>query len=454
MPDLMRAVSAYSRSAGNFPPLTLINMFTEKSPTSDDEFALLSRKGLLTSVTRGTGPIRGVFTQGGVFAGDQFAVSATELYRGATLLGTVAGTDLVKWAARNGEVVVVGNSTAYSYNGTNLAAVTMPAGYSVVDVDFHDGLFIYTTSHANGSHRYYWSAVNDGRTVDALDFASAESKPDNLKAGRVINDTLYLFGEETIEPWANVGDADAPYQRIEQRIYSKGLKATEALLHIDNALVFVGNDNMVYRLGGDGPQRISDHWLEEKIAASASVSMFGFVDDGHSHVCIRLATATYAIDLATETTWELQSSGLSNWRARCATAPGTTPTFGDQTNGTIWTLSGFQDNAGTLERRFMAAMRLKGPQSIDTLRLWVNPGHAGATMDMRVSTDQGQTWTAWGAFGTQSMGASTAYRTRVEWRALGLYDEPGVMFEFKVESNAGLRVSGIEVNEASGGRSR
>lgn len=450
MPSVSYGSGAYRRNNGNFPELKLINMFVEQAKTSKNQVALLSRKGLSSLATRGTGPITGIFSQANVFSGDLFVVSGGTLYRGASSIGAIAGSGPVSFAANSSELVITAGGSAYSYNGTTLAAIVFPDSANVRSVDFHDGLFLFVR---DGSHKYYWSAVNDGRTIDALDFASAESKPDKLLDLRVINDTLILFGEETIEPWSNVGDADAPYQRQELRIYSKGLKATGAVTEVDQSLYFVSNDNMVCVLG-DGPQRISDHGIEERIAAASSVSMYGYVSEGHSFVCVRLNDATLAYDVATREWHELQSSGRSNFAAKCATRAGTTPYFGDDTNGTIWQLSsGYQDNAGTLERMFSAGVPLNEPVPLDNLRLWTNPGQAtAATVDMRYSRDAGQTWSDWTS---TSLGASSGdYRTLVEWRALGLFDFPGAVLEFRCQSNAPFRVSAVKVNEPGGGRSR
>lgn len=450
MPSVSYGSGAYRRNNGNFPELKLVNMFVEQAKTSENQVALLSRKGLSSFASRGTGPITGIFQQAGVFSGDQFVVSGGTLYRGATSLGTIAGTGPVSFAASASELLVTAGTTLYSYNGTNLAAVAFPDSANVRSIDFHDGLFLAVR---DATHKYYWSAVLNGRTWGALDFASAESKPDNLIDLKVSNDTLWLFGDETIEPWANVGDADAPYQRFEQRIFAKGIKATGCVTELDNMLWFVGSDNMVYRLA-DAPERISDHGIEERVAAASSVSTYAYVSEGHSFLCVRLNDATLAYDVATREWHELQSSGRANFAARCATKAGTTPYFGDDTNGTVWQLSsGYQDNAGTLERRFTAGVPLDAPLPLDNVRLWTNPGQAaGGTVDMRYSRDAGLTWSDWVS---TSLGASVGdYRTLVEWRALGLFDFPGAVIEFRCQSNAPFRVSAVKVNEPGGGRSR
>ncbi len=77
--------------------------------------------------------------------------------------------------------------------------------------------------------------------------------------------------------------------------------------------------------------------------------------------------------------------------------------------------------------------------------------YADPTIEMRFSDDFGRTWTGWeGA----SLGVQGDYRDMPEWRALGIVDYPGGIFEFRVTDPIGVRFSQALINEAGGGRSR
>jgi hypothetical protein len=447
---------AYLRNNGNLPRLRLINLYVEQSPTDEEGVILLSRKGLSEYASVGTGPITGAFQEPGVFGGDVFCVSGGHLFRGASDLGAIDGTGPVSFAGTTGELLVSAGASLWSYNGTNLVAVSFPDSANVTAITFHDGLFIAARA---GGHKYYWSAVLDGRTWNPLDFASAESKPDALLDLRVVNDTLWLFGEETIEPWANTGDADVPYQRFEQRIFSKGVKATGCVVEMDQALFFVAHDSMAYALR-DGPERISDHGIEEQIAASASVSCFGYIDEGHSFFCIRLETQTFAYDVATGQWAELQTYGRTNFRAQCATAPGDAAIFGDDEAGTLWTLDGYKDGADALERLFTIALPMNGGTlAVDTVAIWANVGWteliAGQGSDpvaeLRLSRDAGATFGDWRQ---ARLGEQGEYRTRTVWRRCGLFDAPGMLGEIRISDPVGFRLSSVTANEPGGGRGR
>lgn len=448
--------AAYRRSRGNLPELRLVNMFVEKTPADEAGVVLIDRPGLSSHSSAGAGPVTGVFAQDGVFSGDLFRVSGGVLYRGTTSIGTIAGGGPVSFAAgASDELAVCAGASIYRYDGSTLAAVSFPDSASVTAITFHDGLYLAARAD---THKWYWSTVLDADTWGALDFASAESRPDTLKDLRVLNDTLFLFGTETIEPWANTGNADLPYSRIEQRIFSKGLHSTGCVVEMDNSLLFVANDGMAYRMA-EVPERISDHGIEERIGGSAAVSCFGFILEGHSFFCIRLDDGTFAYDVSTGQWCEFACYGESNFRGRCAVTMDRTVYLGDDRDGTVWTLDGHEDASGVLERLFTAAFPLEGPYSVNSIRVEANVGQTallsgqGATpvMEMRTSRDAGVTWGTWRS---ANMGSQGNYRTRTEWRRLGMFDDPGFMAEFRVTDPIGLRLSKVSIPEQSGGRSR
>jgi hypothetical protein len=68
-----------------------------------------------------------------------------------------------------------------------------------------------------------------------------------------------------------------------------------------------------------------------------------------------------------------------------------------------------------------------------------------------LSDDAGQTWGEWGQ---DSLGATGNYRTCPEWRALGMFEFPGVMGEVRVTDAVPFRLSAVKINDPKGGRSR
>lgn len=455
MPSIVYGTGAYKRSNGSLPPLTLINMFVESAKTSEQSVCLLSREGLAQSSTVGSGPITGVFSKQGCFGGDLFTVSNNTLYRGASSLGAITGTGPVSIDGSDNEVVVTRGGTAYSYNGTNLAAIAFPDSANVRAVCFINSRFVFAR---DASAKFYWSNILDGRTVNALNFATAERQPDQLLDVKARGDILWLLGQATIEAWSNDGsNAALPFSRIEQVVFDVGTIGTGCTVQADNTLFTIANDGVLYRMG-EVPERISDHSIEERILSSSARKLFTFKYQGHEFLAFRLDTETLAYDCATQQFCEFQSV-LSNWIAHCAAMVGSTAYFGHISTNQVLVFSGWSDLGSALERRFTAAQQMDQPATINNIRLWCNGGHTTVLVgqgtdpqvEMRYSRDQGNIWTDYNG---ARLGASGNYRAIPSWRRLGQFDFPGALMEFRLTDPVPFRVSAVKANDFSGGRSR
>ena len=443
---------AYRRDAGNLPELKLINMFVEPSPVSDEGVTLLSFQGLMSSATRGAGPINGIFQKAGLFNGDTFTISGTHLYRAGTDLGAIDGTGPVSWASSDIELVVTRGASAWSYNGTNLAAVAFPDSANVTAVaGVIGGLFLYARA---GSGRWYWSAVLDGRTVDALDYATAESAPDKLRDIKTVGDNAFLLGEDTIEVWYITGELNLPFARISQRTINVGVIATGCAVEMDNALHFIGSDKSIYRMA-EVHQKISDFSMDERLKQSSSYACFTFSWEGHKFFVARLSQGTWLGDAATsyQGWYEAQTWGLTNWQAQCAVTLETGPLFGSSTTNDVLA---FADDVSPLLRQFPAYFPIKGGSiPVDMIEVEANPGSASSgvvpVLEMRSSRDRGNTFTNWRP---SSLGLMGEYRKRPRWRRCGYFDAPGPLFEFRTTEAGALRVSAVRVNESAAGRAR
>jgi hypothetical protein len=451
MPSINYGTGIYRRDLGNFPELTLINMFVERSKTSEQGFALQSRPGLGLLATAGSGPINGMFCKAGTLSGDVFSISNTTLYRGTTALGSVAGTGTASWAGGFGEVLVTRGTTMRRYNGTALSNVTFPDSANVRAVTFIGSLFVAVRGDTSG--KFYWSAPLDGTSWDALDFATAEREPDSLLDIASLGDNIWLFGQQTLETWAHTGDATLPFTRIEQVAFDQGIMDTGCVVAADNTLFFIGSKRMVFRIG-DVPVRVSDNGIEERLQDATTARMFTFWYQGHEFVCIRTNTQTLAYDCSTQEWCEFQTSE-GNWIAAYAAMSGKVAYFGHSTTGSLMGWSEWDDMGASLERRLSFAQQLDEPVSIDSIRLWVNAGATDAVADpqieLRLSDDAGNTFGEWES---ENLGTTGEYRQVPEWRALGTFDFPGLLGEVRVTDAVPFRLSAIKVNDEKGDRSR
>jgi hypothetical protein len=258
----------------------LVNMHVVLDQRGKKPASLYARPGNLQFASVGAGAGRG-----GIQApnGRAFSVSGAELYEifsdgTSTLRGNLNTSAGNITLAENGvQLAICDGKDLYIFTyATNVlirvVSANLPSAASVI---FLGGYFI--VNRALNSGIFQISAPYDGTTWGALDFATAESSPDNLL--RVINvfGQLWLIGSGGIEVWSNTGAAAFPFQRLNSAAnLSVGTIAPDSCLQFDNTLFWVGSDNngagIVYRADGFTPQRISTDAIELRIQSAPSIS--------------------------------------------------------------------------------------------------------------------------------------------------------------------------------------
>jgi hypothetical protein len=451
MPSIPFARSNYERSEGDLPAFRTVNLYTEKA--QGDNYVLQSRPGLDDrGADMGAGPVKQVFKRDGVFGGDLFGVSAGNLYRNTTSLGSIPGTGFMSIAGNEIGVMVASGSTLRYYNGTTLADVTFPDTADVAHV-FAGGSRFWFIRKDTG--KLYWTDALEA-DVESLDFATAESLPDKLLQGLWIDGMAVLFGAETIELWQQTGDATLPIKPMVNLVYERGVKATGCAVAIGSTFAWVGNDNVVYLTDEKTP--ISNEGLNAKIAASNTCGLFTFLIDGAEFLALRMDDATEVWRQSTGTWHEWATYGQTNWAASCCDAG----VFGSGIDGKTLAWGTDKTDAlatgGVMERLLTAGFSVDGGMgTVNNLRLRCAAGvtpylageYATPMVEMRLSDDGGKLWSDWDAV---SLGEQGDYGALVEWRALGGFGYPGALFEFRCTDPVGFRVSDVLINERFGGR--
>lgn len=352
MPALPIGTAAFERSEA--PKVILRNMYYEKAPTNlEDQVSIRSRPRLRQFAEPGSGPMRGLYREGGVLAsvglsGSIIALSGTDLYRVhqttgvATLIGTVTGTLKMTAEGTADVVMLCCGASLHTTNGTTIATVVMPPGFSAYAVDYLAGRFLVTSDVG----RFYWTPVG-GTTISALDFATAESQPDVLLTHKVVGDELWLFGRLSVEVWQPTGDADLPYQRIDGRIFGIGVTGRETVQKLNvgglDTVVWVGTDRRVYRTNPN-PVKISNHDLEERLGrVSDPTTLYAVVWNwnGHDFWVLHIpGDGSVVYDLATGQWDDIASFGHTLFRGAVgAVGTNNQPLLGDDTEGVIWEMT-------------------------------------------------------------------------------------------------------------------
>jgi hypothetical protein len=438
MIQIAYGMSTYKRDRGNLPQARLVNMFVEQSATNKDGAVLQSRQGLVPIATIGTGPIRAILQRDGIFDGDRFSVSGNGFYRNNVLLGNVDGAGVGVIAANDVDVLVTCGMTLYSYNGIDFVAVAFPDGAFVRSVVCTGQQFV---AIREGTGEWYFSALNNGRNWDALD---------QLLDLLTLDGVLVFFGTQSIEFWGATGEASLPYTPIQQRVFEQGIAGTGCATRIGNTFYWIGGDGITYR-NGDVPDPISDNGISELAVNSNSFRLYVLEDGQHKFLCQKHDNNTVAFNISTGEWSEFATYGRDNFAAGQG--------FGDIETNQIYAWSNYNDYGQPLERIFSASVAMQDAQTIHNIRLFCQTGTTEAmqgyldnpTIELRTSDDAGNEWSDWEP---AHLGRQGEYRKCVEWRRLGMFDEPGFMAEFRVTDPVGFRVSMVSLNASSRGRSR
>lgn len=450
MPALPLGRTAFERVRGSMPRVPVVNFIVEKSPTEKQGMVFQSRRPLVRVAEVGSGPVRAVMEREGILGGVRLTVSGGRVYAGTSSVGDLSGAGAVSIAASATRALFAAGAGMVSWDGSTFAAVSFPDGAGVTKVVYLAGYFVALRA---GTQRWYFSV--DGVTWDGLDYASAENEPDSLRDAIDVGDTLVLIGTRTTEFWAKTGDANLPFQAIQQRVFEYGAIATGCASAADNTHFWIGDDGIVYR-AGNVPEPISDDGHTADILASTSWAAYLLLDERHKLLCVRLDTKTLVFDITSGGWSEFETYGRPTFRASCADET----IFGDDETGHLWSFGKSFSDEGVMERRLAGGFPIDGGTvGIDVLRMRIEVGQATdligdyvePVIEMRVSDDLGRTWGEWDAEG---LGEQGDYRVMPEWRALGSFDYPGALFEFRMTDPVTVRISDATVNEASGGRSR
>lgn len=238
-----------------------------------------------------------------------------------TEIGTFYGTETVYFARNNKaptpDIVAVTNSKAYVVDLTSGASdYPDPDVGSPNSVCFQGGYFIFSYGNA----RMRASGLNS-TSINTLDTAFAESKPDGLLRVVALGSSIFACGPQTIEIWRNTGNATGfPFSYLDT--VPRGIASPDAVAGFEsdwsNTIIFAGSDNVVYRLNGPVPEPVSSVSVSKSIEALAdktSLKALVYSYQGHSIWCLSSSEWSWCYDLSTGSWAERASNGRQNWRA-------------------------------------------------------------------------------------------------------------------------------------------
>ena len=433
------ASQSYKSQSVSVSAQRVVNMYAEKEPPdAKTDVALFGHPGILDFAVCGAGPIRGMHKMGGV----AYVVSGNTLYSvsstgvATALGGSVGGTSPVTMDDNGTQLVITNGTNGYLYSAALGFVLITDADFNAAEtVQFFDLRFYFDWK---GTNKFFGSDLLDGTSYSALIFGTAETRPDNVKALVLNKQILLVFGDDSIEPWQDIGAANMPLERVPGVVIERGLAAARATAKEDNTVFFLGEDRRFYRLDGLTPIGVSTAAIDAEWQNYSTVSdafCFSYPWAGHKFIIVTFPTAnkTWVFDLATQLwhereSWDLNNRSLGRWLGNCHLSCYDKELIGDAYSGKIGYLSASTyTEFGLTTQALMTSPPVHEDRKrifIPRLEIEVEDGvgiASGQGSDpqwmLRTSKDGGKTWgnrQTW-----HSAGATGQNRTRLRWLRMG-----------------------------------
>jgi hypothetical protein len=167
-----------------------------------------------------------------------------------------------------------GGTTLSGGGATSFTTAVMPNNEGVVWVDTIDRYVIAVVAQGYNENGRFYYIMPGQNTVDPLNFATAERAPDPIYSVMTLGDQFWLFGSSTTEIWYPTGDATAPFERIQGRLFDRGIWGGTAV-KIGDQMMVVDRNSVAWLVGDQGVQRVSNNGVEQRIRESQALELRG-----------------------------------------------------------------------------------------------------------------------------------------------------------------------------------
>lgn len=267
----------------------------------------------------------------------------------STNLGTLSTSDGRCSFSDNGtEIMLVDGTYGYVWNtGTSTFTPISDPDFpsNPQTVTFDSGRFLV---NSGGTGRFYGSDTYAGTAWTGTSFYTAESIPDQLVRVEAMKGVVVLFGDYSLEYWANAGLPGFPYARVSAANQDFGLAARWSVASLAGTLAFLAKTRegqvIVVRLNGYSVEPISTPELDYVINNFTSVSdatAYSYMLGGHPMYQLNFPVAGYSFlyDVSTGVWSDLKSNGLNRHRGEMGVNYLNKTYIGDFSVGKIYKLN-------------------------------------------------------------------------------------------------------------------
>ena len=238
---------SFASDASEISSQSTINLIAEPIVNGINNVGVLrSFPGLALWSSGATGDYdRGIHKQ--LFKGKGWKVSGNTLYSFDSLgtqtnEGTVGGSGRVSMEDNGNVLFIVASGVAYTHNGTSLS--TLSLSFTPSQVAYLNERFIVLDNLGN-VHLSDVGTTNFGAEIPF----QAKSSSDATVGIHVFDQFLFVGGENTFEPWQDVGTGNPPFARVNGVIIEDvGLANKNCFCSTPSALYFLSADNLPYKI--------------------------------------------------------------------------------------------------------------------------------------------------------------------------------------------------------------
>ena len=405
---------------------------------------LIGTPGLDIAFTLPNAPVRGCYADSETsfwVAGNQlFSRKADNTITTIGSIGTYNGT--VKFASSGVDLMLVDGTAGWSYKFSTgvLTQITDPDfPVNPIDVKYLNGYFIVITKN---TQQFWVSEKTQISTVwNALDFATAEGRPDFNAGIEIYQNELLIFGYKSLEAWGFTGNVDFPFERNSNFVLDYGIVAPRSVGKTTDNVLWLGGDNYgngtVWQLSGYTPQRVSTHEIEQRIAKMPYINdafAMTYHQEGHMFYILQFPSAndTLVYDITTQQ-WHIRNyretatGDLKFWRGSCMCFSGSKHFVGDMQTGNVYNMDlDIYDDNGDEIPRIRTSTALNNDQYTifyNEIIIYMETGvglNVGQgifpKLKLRYSNDSGHSWSNWRE---SSIGRIGQYNAEVKFNMLG-----------------------------------
>lgn len=228
--------------------------------------------------------------------------------------GTVPGVGRVAMTHSFNSQLVVTNTRAFRWDGTNFTRITDRDLGVVFDGAWVDGYYVMTDGE-----NIVLTDLDDETSVQVLRFGSSEVFPDRINGIGIVQNEIVAFNRYTTEVFTNRGGTGFPFIRVESAMQPIGLVGTHAKVTYGGGYALIGgglNENISVWFYDGQVRKLATREIETLLADFTEAQLARATMDSYSdQTCNFLKVNLPGLELVYDITTS-DKLGINAWHTR------------------------------------------------------------------------------------------------------------------------------------------